>query len=177
MAKTNVTISQSYLKSILNYDPETGKFIWKYRFDVTKDWNTKYAGKEAGCINKLGYNAISINNKRYLAHRLAWLYLYGKWPPVLVDHKNGYSTKSDNELINLREATKSQNAMNSKVRSDNTSGTKGVYFHRKTNKWYAQITVDSKTICSPMFILREDAVKYRQQLEAKYFGEFNSILL
>ena len=78
-------LTQEYLKSILSYDPETGVFTWKERQDVERpaQWNSRYAGEEAGCEYKNGntfYRCIGINFKYHAAHRLAWLYVMGDWP-------------------------------------------------------------------------------------------------
>ena len=84
--------------------------------------------KEAGtvvCSPTTGkYTYISIYGKRYPAHRLAWLYIYGEWPPDQIDHIDG--EPSNNRLDNLRLATNSENQQNRKIASNNTSGAKGV---------------------------------------------------
>lgn len=121
-------ITQTRLKEVLDYSPETGVFTWRER-DVPLDadrakvsaWNTKYAGKAAG-VKTHGYIRISIDDKKHYAHRLAWLYSYGSMPSLL-DHKN--RNGFDNRISNLRIATKRQNVKNSD-RRDNTSGHRGV---------------------------------------------------
>jgi len=82
-----MTITQEYLKSILEYNPEIGEFIWKTRENVPKFWNTKYAGKKAGRINCNGYGQICIDHKHHSTHRLAWLYVHGELPDQ-IDHIN-----------------------------------------------------------------------------------------
>ncbi|MFA6060809.1 MAG: hypothetical protein WC756_21610 [Taibaiella sp.] len=74
-------LTQEYLKSILHYDPDTGIFTWKERelYSIGKMYksqslNTRFAGKKAGYVNKLGYVYIRIDGKDYLAHRLTFLY-------------------------------------------------------------------------------------------------------
>ncbi len=111
------------LKSLLSYNPETGVFT-----RIGKLGCKGVIGEEVGCYVK-SYNTdtyyvvIGLDGSHYQAHRLAWLYMYDELP-YHVDHINGIGT--DNRLCNLRAATKSQNAMNSRTRSDNTSGIKGV---------------------------------------------------
>jgi hypothetical protein len=96
----------------LIYDKDTGVFTWK------KNPGKKIkAGVKAGTINQEGYVAISINRKVYYGHRLAFLFVYGRLPIGVIDHIN--QKRDDNRISNLREVTKSQNALN-------TSKTKGV---------------------------------------------------
>src|SRR5258707_7365907 len=94
MAKPIVTLAR--VRELLAYDPEAGTFTWKVRLSK----NT-HVGDIAGCITSEGYGIIRINERGYLAHRLAWLITTGKWPPE-IDHKNGI--KNDNRWMNLREA-------------------------------------------------------------------------
>lgn len=107
--------SQAYLKSVLSYDPETGKFVW------VKHSNPLTVGTFAGTLNN--YRRITLLGKGFPAHRLAWLYVHGVMPSV-IDHVNGNT--DDNRICNLRPATSSQNSANSRKPSSNTSGAKGV---------------------------------------------------
>jgi len=66
---------------------------------------------------------------------LIFLYHHG-YLPKFVDHIDG--NKKNNRIENLREATKSQNAMNQKVSTRNTSGIKGVMWHKRDKKWFVQ---------------------------------------
>jgi hypothetical protein len=109
------------LRELLSYDPETGVFRWR----VTRG-GTARAGTVAGASRRDGYVLISIGNVRYLAHRLAWLWVTSTWPPDEVDHKNG--DPSDNRLENLRPATRSQNNANVRAQKNNRAGLKGVCF-------------------------------------------------
>ena len=129
-------ISQQELKEKLFYDPLTGIFT---RIKAT---GTSKIGDMAGCLSKTGgYIYISLNNKRYLAHRLAWLYQTGIMPKDMIDHKN--EIKTDNRICNLREANKSQNMQNqNKPQKSNKSGLRGVSFHSQANKYAAEIIVD-----------------------------------
>lgn len=89
------------------------------------------------------------------------------------EHIHGSQTKNDNRKSNLRPATQTQNIMNTKVRTDNTSGVKGVRWRKDTNKWTATIWVNKKCISLGCFNNFEEAVKARKNAEEKYFGEFS----
>src|SRR6185369_10895033 len=99
--------------------------------------------------NHQGYWRIFIYGKAYLGHRLVWLYVYGEWPRGDIDHVN--RTRSDNRLCNLRVATRSQNLGNMGRRPVNTSGYKGVTWHKRAEKWLAQISVNRKNIYLGLF--------------------------
>jgi hypothetical protein len=85
---------------------------------------------------------IRVNFQLYRAHRLAWFYVHGEWPPGELDHING--DPSDNRIANLRLATSSNQRMNARRRSDNTSGTKGIWFYKRRAQWIAEIMIDGK---------------------------------
>jgi HNH endonuclease len=74
-------------------------------------------------------------------HCIAWLLHYGNWPQSEIDHIN--LIKIDNRICNLREATRQQNVWNSPLRSDNTTGYKGVTA-TKSGKFEAGIKVNGK---------------------------------
>lgn len=88
----------------------------------------------------------------------------------LIDHKN--RNPLDNRRCNLRYATKSTNAMNSKLRKDNTSGIKGVSWNKEKEKWEVYITKNKKTIKLGYFENIKYAALYRANKEEELFGEF-----
>ena len=94
-------------------------------------------GKVAGSMDSSGYIQIRVKGRLRLASRLAWTYVTGKNPPAKVDHID--RTPLNNSWINLRAATNKQNSHNSEIRRNNTSGFKGVSYHRATGKWQASI--------------------------------------
>jgi len=118
------------LKEILEYDPETGVFRWK-----KQSGSRAHPGMTAGATAKNGYRLIGVDGTRYYAHRLAWFYVYGKWPTLHLDHINRVQT--DNRIANLREATVSQNMANRLAQKNSTHGLKGVSKNR--NRWTARI--------------------------------------
>ena len=127
-----MSLTAERLRELLRYDPGTGIFSWLI-------WRSRSAraGDIAGHVYSNGYVYIKIEGRNYLAHRLAWLYMTGEWPKDEIDHEN--TIRSENWWDNLREATGFQNKANTKKSAANTSGLKGVSFHRRSNKWMAQI--------------------------------------
>jgi len=123
------------LKERLSYDPNSGVFRWK---TCTK--RHVVVGQIAGTIDKHGYRVIYVKGYLYFAHRLAWLYVYGKWPDSELDHIN--LDPLDNSINNLRIANRSENTANQRSKTNNLLGIKGVYKHR--NRYVAQITVQRK---------------------------------
>lgn len=119
------------LRSQLHYEPATGKFTW-----LVKSARNIIVGQIAGTQMSSGYILIRVNGESYSAHRLAWYYVTGDWPAKRVDHKN--RVRNDNRWNNLRLATASQNIANSTIRSDNTTGLKGVFRAQCGKRWVAQ---------------------------------------
>ena len=147
-------LTQDYVRSLLHYDADTGTFTWKSRRG-----GFAYAGALAGKLETYGYIRIRINKKLYLAHRLAWFYTHGVWPPNCIDHIN--RNPVDNRLANLRLATKAENAQNSSTRSTNSRGTPGVSWRNDVNKWRVYITKNYKQIHIGFFTKLDDAIKAR----------------
>lgn len=137
MAKNDLT--QERLKSLLSYDPDTGIFRW-----INSPTNCVKAGQVAGTPNLNGYVRIIIDKKKYYAHRLAWLYVEGKWPKDQIDHING--NRSDNRIANLREVNQKQNSENVLSRTNNTSGERGVVWLKEKKKWRVQIRHNYKSL-------------------------------
>ena len=163
-------INQEYLKSRLNYDPETGVFTWKgvpetNRFN--KERNTRYKRMVAGNIHatkdRNTYIRITLNHKNNHAHRLAWIYMYGT-TPTQVDHINGDGT--DNSIKNLRDVSNRTNSMNQRMNKKNTSGFAGVYWNKERCKWQAYIKTSQKSVSLGRFDNLSDAVKARVDAEA-----------
>ena len=152
-------VAAARVREILDYSAETGLFTWKPRA-AQRQWSSRYAGKKAGRTLR-GYIEISLNGKRYQAHRLAWLWHYGTWPNGSLDHIN--RVRADNCICNLRLADKSQNNWNSKLCVRNTSGFPGVYWVKRWERWCAKIQIRGKSIHLGHFPSRELAVLARQR--------------
>lgn len=85
---------------------------------------------------------------------------------LLTDHINGDTL--DNRKENLRSVNKSQNGINRGKQKNNTSGYKGVNFHR--GKWVAELVVKRQKHYLGRFSELRDAVRARQEAEVKYHG-------
>jgi hypothetical protein len=157
-------ITQSILKSILRYDPETGVFVWL----VARGKNSRI-GEVAGGPGSEGYWRIWIDGRFYQAHRLAWLYMTGEWPSAQVDHEN--VVPNDNRWDNIRGASQSQNKANSRTYRNNALGIKGVRLH-SNGQYEARLRVNGKLQYLGCFRTIE-AAKAAYDAEAKkQFGHF-----
>lgn len=174
---TNVT--PELLRTLLRYEPETGKLFWLKR-DVSlfkegkhtasricNVWNAKYSGKEAlAYIGNDRYKRGKIFDRSYLAHRVIWAMETGSWPEDQLDHKDHIRT--NNPLCNLREATHKENSQNQSLRNTNTSGINGVFFNKNLSKWSASICLDGKNLHLGLFDNIADASSARDVANIKY---------
>src|SRR5262245_26042039 len=159
-------ITQERLKELLSYDPETGLFYARQKRPGPK---RTFIGSKSG-----HYIRISIDDVSYRAHRLAWLWMTGEWPPDFMDHIDG--EKQNNKWINLRLATKSQNQDNCGPPKDNKSGFKGVSRYRQGEiwgkPWQAGIQHRGKKHHLGHFATAEEAHEAYRVAALQMFGEF-----
>jgi len=154
-------ITQKRLKEVLHYNQDTGLFIW-----IVAKSDKTHIGDVAGSKHNAGYIRIRIDKKLYLSHRLAFLYMTGKFPKYEVDHINHIRT--DNRWGNLRAVTRQENCFNASMPRDNTSGVMGVSWAKKNKKWLANIRIDGKTKYIGLFEKIEDAITARKETEKLY---------
>ena len=124
------------LRSLLDYDPETGEF----------SRNGSPSGK--------GYTQHRVDGKRYLSHRLAWFYVFGEWPRQQIDHINGI--KTDNRIGNLRDVSQGVNQQNRRnVLKTNKTGFLGV--SRTGSRFKSTIEVGNVSIHLGQYRTPEEA--------------------
>lgn len=160
MPKLELTAER--VRELLDYDPETGVFRWKDSRSQAVE-----VGSVAGSLDKhTGYIRIGVARNYVAAHRLAWLWVHGRWPDGELDHKN--RVRSDNRLENLREATRSQNTVNATVR--NATGYRGVKRHK--GSYVARIKANGKQVELGYFRSAEAAHARYVQAAIALHGEF-----
>ena len=156
--RTNKGITQEQLKKVIHYNPDTGIFTWiskvSYKINV---------GQKAGCVDGRNYVNIFIKKIKYRAHRLAWLYITGKWPDH-IDHINGI--RNDNRLINLRNVDKYENSKNLCLDKRNKLGITGVYSIK--GSYRARINSNNKSYSLGCFSDFFEACCARKSAEIKY---------
>lgn len=152
-----VPLTVERLKELLEYNLDTGVFTWK-----VPRGRGMGAGSIAGSSNKYNYRQIGVDGKLYLAHRLAWLYVHGKWPDNGLDHING--DNQDNRISNLRDVDHVVNSQNQRKASRNSSsGLLGAF--KKDSHWISQIQVNGKIVRLGTFLTPEEA--HQAYLKAK----------
>lgn len=156
---------QGELKSRLEYNPLTGKFIY-----IRDIHGGVKKGTEAGYVSysRPGqpYRVIYINGVRYGANRLAILYMTGKYPSGVVDHID--QNTLNNSYDNLRDVSKLVNSHNRSMQRNNSSGVNGVYWSTRDGKYRVQITIDSKTKSIGMYSTLFEAACARKAADRKY---------
>jgi hypothetical protein len=170
LTKPRELVSIDIIKEFLDYNDNTGKLYWKVRdikyfndgerkANACSIWNSRYSGKEAGCIDGSNRIIIRIFKNTFFAHRLAFIIMKGREPIEQIDHINGDSL--DNRWCNLRECFDYENKQNLTLRSDSSTKVQGVYFHKKRTKnpYESRIRLRGKSYHLGMFKTSEEADK------------------
>jgi hypothetical protein len=166
-------LTSERLREVLDYEPETGLFRWKH---AKRGWQHTVivAGSVAGHPYGLRglYWGIYVDGRHYMAHRLAWLYVYDEWPSEDIDHRD--RNGQNNRIDNLREATRTQNNGNCTARKTNKSGFKGVsrYARSQRRPWVAFIQIDRKNQYLGCYATPEEAHAAYMNAANEHFGEF-----
>ena len=157
-------LTDQRLREVLAYDLTTGVFTWRRNVYRAK------AGQKAGHKRPDNYCAITINQRQYRAHRLAWLYVYGEWPRSELDHING--DPADNRIANLRLATRSANSANTRKKCSSRNALKGVSFEKRGGRYRAQIRIQGKNTYLGTYDTEEEAHAAYMAAAEKEFGAF-----
>lgn len=156
-----MNITQELLKEFFYYK-DGFLYTIKSRQGICK--NHKY-----NLVAHNGYIYVRFQNKKYLAHRLIFLYHHGYLPKV-IDHAD--RNKTNNSIENLREATVSQNMWNMKKPITNTTGVKGVWYDKTRNKWCAEFKTHTKKNHVGRFETIEEATKKLHEARENAQKEF-----
>lgn len=148
------------LRFLLGYDPNTGVFRWAH-----PQSNRCSVGNIAGNINQRGYRRIAFDGQTYLAHRLAWFYVHGRWPVDRIDHIDGDC--ANNAIANLREATATENNWNNSSR--------GYHYSTRYKKFKTAIQVRGVRVSLGSFDSADEARSAYLAATVRYFGEFSVV--
>jgi hypothetical protein len=144
-------ISIAYLRGCLGLDDAAPSGV---------RWETgQRAGKPAGSLGDDGYWTVTLTiggrARPIKAHRIIYALTHGRWPKHDIDHRD--QNKTANQIENLRDASDALNKQNVSMRSDNTSGIKGVSWDRRRGKWVAKMGVSGRQLHLGRFDTRDEA--------------------
>lgn len=164
-----MSLNSELLRSLLRYEPSTGKLFWRKRDGRGRGvaiFNARWAGKEAFTAdNGSGYKQGCICSRVQKAHRIIWIIVYGETPSH-IDHING--DRSDNRITNLRSVSPTDNARNKVRPRTNTSGIIGVWWRKDISKWQASIRVSGRRLHLGYFSDMNGAAGARHEAERAY---------
>lgn len=166
------------LRQALRY--EAGRLYWLSRprehfvnRGAWSSWNTRNSGTEAGCIRRSRCGprcAVMVCGVRLYRYQVVWALHHGEYPSLGIDH---IDRDSLNDCIeNLRLATHSQNGANCNRSKTNTTGKKGVWFDRRTQRHGACIRCNGVRVYLGFFATAEEAHAAYLSAAEYCFGEF-----
>lgn len=148
------------------FEYKDGVLYWKERPKASRK---PKGDMEAGTASGHGYKKLAYQQKKYYAHQVIFLMQHG-YIPELVDHIDGNT--NNNKIENLRASNKSLNACNSKLALNNTSGHKGVTWHKGGKKWMASIVFNKRSIYFGLFDDFDLACLVADEARVLYHGEY-----
>lgn len=155
-------LTQARVRELFDY--KDGFLYW--RIKPSRD---TVIGALCGCERNDGYRVITIEGRKYLAHRIIFFWHYG-FLPRSIDHID--RDPRNNRIENLRQATHSQNHCNRSKQKNNTSGYKGVSWISRDKKFQTKIKVGEKHIHLGYFNSAQEAHDAYIKAANKHFGEF-----
>ena len=161
-------ITAEIAREMFEYDPDAGTLVRRHRM------GNRCAGSLVDSVDKDGYVVISIGHRsirrRYFAHRIIWLIVYGQWPVNDIDHKN--RVRNDNRISNLREATRLQNMANRLAMRRSKTGIKGVSLHSASGLYRACMGINRKHYNFGYFKTPEEAAAVIDKKFKEIYGEY-----
>ena len=156
--------------SPLRLEKESG-LKWKVSRGTAK------AGDWAGCVGEVKQHGkirkdwlVQINSKLYLASRIIYFMHHGVDPyPMQVDHEDRNSL--NNNVDNLRLGDDVLQKQNRGMNNNNTSGVKGVSWHKGASKWRAYIQVDDNQKYLGLYTTIKEAIEARNAAVREYWPE------
>jgi hypothetical protein len=130
------------------------------RGKMLKPWN-----------NDSGYKLVTLYGNKLRVHILvAKAFLENPDNKPFVDHID--CDRANNNVTNLRWSNNSENNCNKSTSSANTSGVKGLCWHKKANKWQVEIKHKGKYYYLGLFTDKNEAIRARKLKANELFGEF-----
>lgn len=148
------------------FDHKDGHLYWKKVIHPNKQY---LVGQEVGSIHATGYRHVTWMGKIHKVHRLIFL-LEHDYLPKEIDHING--DRQDNRIENLREVTRSENQYNKAMCKSNTSGFRGVNWHKHSKSWVVRVCTKGKTKILGYFKDLELAGLVADEARNLYHGKF-----
>lgn len=170
-------VSEVFIMRVIEEDYDFQNYVKEtFKFDdeglLYRKLKTKW--KQTGTINSDCYlhTKITYYSHQYVfnVHRLIWFLHYGSFPKNEIDHID--NNRTNNKISNLREATRLENSYNKKIFPNNSSGLKGVSFHKASKKWQATIRFDYKWIYLGLFSTPKEAAIAYDNKAIELFGKF-----
>lgn len=167
MSKKEEMLTAEIARHWLAYDDEIGRLRW-----ARSPCSALPVGRIAGALQRgpQGYRRVILLGRKYLEHRLVWLVVKGAWPAKSIDHID--RCRNNNRISNLRVADSYEQSGNTKVSAKNTSGFRGVVWHKRDKKWQASIRIKGRRSHLGQFDKLEDAANAYKTAAANTFGEF-----
>lgn len=151
-------LTPQLLRSVLEYDPNTGHLIWIGKFH---NKGIVLGSRAGSLVPSTGYRSITIFGKSYPEHILIWFIYYGKWPEGQIDHED--QVRDHNWISNLRDITFKQNMRNKAALRDTVTGHQGVWYNKRRNRYVAEITMNGKKVYQKSFVTAAEAVEARRK--------------
>ena len=160
--------AQAELQRRFDYDPVAGRLVYKVAPSKNQP---QRIGQPAGSRHCEGGWVVSVDGASYLHCRLVWMWHCGQDPDLLeIDHIDG--NRANDQLLNLRLASRQQQQWNIGPSAKNTSGSKGVSFYRRLELWRADIRVDGRQKCLGYFKEKTAAIAAYRKAAVALHGEF-----